>query len=158
MSSGWSGEAGFTEDLAAFLAPLARPAMEASLSQTLIKCTAPGVPDIYQGTELYDFSLVDPDNRRPVDFEERRRLRDAIAALPAAEILKRQAEGLPKLFVVQHALATRRRLPEAFGPGGDYRPLMAEGERAGHLVAFVRGGACGDTGPAARLRLGRGLA
>jgi (1->4)-alpha-D-glucan 1-alpha-D-glucosylmutase len=133
-------QAGFRQDLEAFLAPLARPAMVASLSQCVIKCTAPGVPDIYQGTELYDLSLVDPDNRRPVDFEVRRGLFAASGSVSPAGILKRQAEGLPKIFAIRHALETRRRLPEAFGPRGDYRPLMAEGERAGHLVAFVRGG------------------
>ncbi len=131
---------GFREDLGAFLAPLAWPAMVASLSQTLIKCTAPGVADIYQGTELYDLSLMDPDNRRPVDFELRRRLLAAADTLPVAEILKRQAEGLPKIFVVKRALETRRRRPEAFGPRSDYQPLGTEGERAGHLVAFARAG------------------
>ena len=134
------GHADFTTDLAAFLEPLAWPAMVASLSQTLIKCTAPGVPDIYQGTELWDLNLMDPDNRRPVDFELRRRLLAEIGSLPVSEILDRHAEGLPKLFLLQRVLSARRRFAEAFGRKGDYRPLAGEGERSGHLVAYMRGG------------------
>jgi (1->4)-alpha-D-glucan 1-alpha-D-glucosylmutase len=134
------GHTDFTTDLSAFLEPLAWPAVVTSLSQTLIKCTAPGVPDIYQGTELWDCNLMDPDNRRPVDFACRRRLLAEIGMLPLAEILKRHAEGLPKLFLLQRVLSTRRRYAEAFGPTGDYRPLAAEGERSSHLVAFMRGG------------------
>jgi (1->4)-alpha-D-glucan 1-alpha-D-glucosylmutase len=137
---GVMGHAAFTADLAAFLQPLAWPAVVSSLSQALIKCTAPGVPDIYQGAELWDLNLVDPDNRRPVDFEQRRRLLATIGTLSPAEILRRHAEGLPKLFLLQRALSVRRRCAAAFGPKGDYRPLVADGERAGHLVAFTRGG------------------
>ena len=134
------GHADFTTDLAAFLEPLAWPAVVASLSQTLIKCTAPGVPDIYQGTELWDLNLMDPDNRRPVDFELRRRLLAEIGSLPVSEILNRHAEGLPKLFLLQRVLSARRRFAEAFGRKGNYRPLAAEGERCTHLVAYMRGG------------------
>jgi (1->4)-alpha-D-glucan 1-alpha-D-glucosylmutase len=133
------GHADFTTDLSAFLEPLAWPAVVTSLSQSLIKCTAPGVPDIYQGAELWDCNLVDPDNRRPVDFELRRRLLAEIGTLSVAEILSRYREGLPKLFMLQRVLAARRRLAEAFGPKGDYWPLAATGERSGHLVAFMRG-------------------
>jgi (1->4)-alpha-D-glucan 1-alpha-D-glucosylmutase len=133
------GHAEFTADLSAFLEPLAWPAVVTSLSQTLIKCTAPGVPDIYQGAELWDLNLVDPDNRRPVDFKRRRRLIAEVRMRSCAEILDRHAEGLPKLFLLQRVLSVRRRYTEAFGPQGDYRPLVAEGERAGHLVAFMRG-------------------
>jgi (1->4)-alpha-D-glucan 1-alpha-D-glucosylmutase len=137
---GVMGHAEFTADLSAFLAPLAWPAAVMSLSQTLIKCTAPGVPDIYQGAELWDLNLVDPDNRRPVDFEQRRRWLVEVRTLSCAEILNRQAQGLPKLFLLQRALSTRRQHPEAFGQKGDYRPLTAEGERADHVIAFLRGG------------------
>ncbi|MBI5591584.1 MAG: malto-oligosyltrehalose synthase [Deltaproteobacteria bacterium] len=133
------GHADFTADLPAFLEPLAWPAVVTSLSQTLIKCTAPGVPDIYQGTELWDRNLVDPDNRRPVDFGLRRGLLAEIGKLSIAEILDRHAEGLPKLFLLQRVLSARRRYAGAFGPKGEYRPLAAEGERSGHLVAFMRG-------------------
>jgi (1->4)-alpha-D-glucan 1-alpha-D-glucosylmutase len=131
------GHAEFTADLSAFLEPLAWPAMVTSLSQTLIKCTAPGVPDIYQGTELWDRHLMDPDNRRPVDFVLRKRLLAEISTLSIAEILNRHADGLPKLFLLQRVLAARRRCAKAFGPRGEYRPLAAKGKCAGHLVALA---------------------
>jgi (1->4)-alpha-D-glucan 1-alpha-D-glucosylmutase len=130
----------FTSDLSTFLEPLAWPAAVSSLSQTLIKCTAPGVPDIYQGTELWDLNLVDPDNRRPVDFGLRRQLLAEIGALSVDEVLKRHSEGLPKLFLLQRTLSARKQYAAAFGPQGSYQPLAAEGERSGHLVAFMRGG------------------
>jgi (1->4)-alpha-D-glucan 1-alpha-D-glucosylmutase len=136
---GIMGHPEFTSDLSAFLAPLSWPAVVSSLSQTLIKCTAPGVPDIYQGAELWDLSLVDPDNRRPVDFQRRQQLLDEAHRLPCAEILKRHAEGLPKLFLLQRVLAIRRRHADAFGRKGSYLPITAEGELASHLVAFMRG-------------------
>jgi (1->4)-alpha-D-glucan 1-alpha-D-glucosylmutase len=130
----------FTADLSAFLEPLSWPAMVTSLSQTLIQCTAPGVPDIYQGTELWDRHLADPDNRRPVDFQLRQRYLKEIEQLPVAGILSRYPEGMPKLFLLQRVLSARRRWTDVFGPKGDYRPLRASGERAGDLVAFIRGG------------------
>ena len=139
--------ADFTDDLSSFLEPLAWPAMVASLSQTLIKCTAPGVPDIYQGAELWDRNLVDPDNRRPVDFEERCRMLAEIGTLSVEEILERHAQGLPKLFLLQRVLSARRRCAVAFGPKGDYRPLTATGERCRHLVAFMRGGRVATLAP-----------
>jgi (1->4)-alpha-D-glucan 1-alpha-D-glucosylmutase len=148
------GHPEFTSDLSAFLAPLGWPAVVSSLSQTLIKCTAPGVPDIYQGAELWDLSLVDPDNRRPVDFQRRRQLLAEAHRLPCAEILKRHAEGLPKLFLLQRTLSTRRAYAEAFGPHGGYRPLAANGELARHLVAFMRGGKAITLAP--RLAVGLG--
>ncbi|MFH0994190.1 MAG: malto-oligosyltrehalose synthase [Pseudomonadota bacterium] len=134
------GHANFTADLSAFLEPLAWPAVVTSLSQTLIKCTAPGVPDIYQGAELWDRNLADPDNRRPVDFDRRRRLLAEIGTLSISEILNRQADGLPKLFLLHRVLSVRKRCAEAFGPKGKYLPLAADGECSDHLVAFVRGG------------------
>jgi (1->4)-alpha-D-glucan 1-alpha-D-glucosylmutase len=148
------GHPEFISDLSAFLAPLNWPAAVSSLSQTLIKCTAPGVPDIYQGAELWDLSLVDPDNRRPVDFKHRQQLLDEVHRLSCAEILKRHAEGLPKLFLLRRALAMRRRCAEAFGPQGSYLPLAADGELARHLVAFMRGGRAITLAP--RLAVGLG--
>jgi (1->4)-alpha-D-glucan 1-alpha-D-glucosylmutase len=106
-----------------------------SLAQTLVKLTAPGVPDIYQGNELWDLSLVDPDNRRPVDFDLRRRLLAELDGLTPEAIWARAAEGLPKLWVIRQALRLRQRLPEPFGPCGSYRPLAVEADRA---VAFTR--------------------
>jgi (1->4)-alpha-D-glucan 1-alpha-D-glucosylmutase len=134
----WKDEA-FVDDLARFVAPLVEPARISSLAETLIKCTAPGIPDIYQGTELWALNLVDPDNRRPVDFALRRDLLDALEHASLEEILRRMDEGLPKLFVIHRALKTRHRLPHLFGPEATYRPLQPRGEKAPHLVAFQRG-------------------
>ncbi len=111
-----------------------------SLAQTLVKYTSPGVPDLYQGSELWDLSLVDPDNRRPVDYDLRRRLLAELGRMPAADVLKRWDDGLPKLWTVFHGLHVRRDRPETFGPNGTYQPLEAHGERHGHVLAFLRGG------------------
>jgi (1->4)-alpha-D-glucan 1-alpha-D-glucosylmutase len=155
-------DAGFVADLEAFVVPLVEPGRISSLAQTLIRLTAPGVPDTYQGTELWDLCLVDPDNRRPVDYALRRRLLADLKAGPAPEeILARMEEGLPKLWVLHRALELRRRLPAAFGPQASYQPLAARGERARHAVAFARGGdAVGDlviVVPRLVLGLGGGL-
>ncbi|MEP6481547.1 MAG: malto-oligosyltrehalose synthase [Rhodoglobus sp.] len=106
-----------------------------SLAAKLIQLTAPGVPDVYQGTELWDLSLVDPDNRRAVDFPLRRRMLAEIAdgAQPAID-----DSGAAKLLVTTRALRLRRDRPELFTR---YAPLTAVGEAAEHLVAFDRGGA-----------------
>jgi (1->4)-alpha-D-glucan 1-alpha-D-glucosylmutase len=123
----------FVADLEAFVALLVEPGRINSLAQTLVKLTAPGVPDIYQGTELWSLALVDPDNRRPVDYEERRQLLNDLAGEPAPEeILARMDQGLPKLWVIRQALRLHRRL-------GSYAPLQAKGDRAGHVFAFSRG-------------------
>ncbi|EYF04298.1 malto-oligosyltrehalose synthase [Chondromyces apiculatus] len=131
--------------------PVARVAayhgMWGALSQVLLKLTSPGVPDLYQGTELWDDSLVDPDNRRPVDFEVRARALAEIRARSgeptglaalAKELFERAEDGHIKLFVIHRALEARRRAPELFGDVGAYVPLMAGGERADHVVAFAR--------------------
>jgi len=129
----------FIAGLEAFVAPLVEPGRINSLAQTLVKLTAPGVPDIYQGTELWSLALVDPDNRRPVDYEERRRLLNELAGSPAPEeILARMDQSLPKLWVTRQALCLRRRRPDLFL--GSYAPLPAKGDRAGHVFAFSRGG------------------
>ena len=111
-------------ELTTTVARLDEYARSDSLGQKLIQLTAPGVPDVYQGTELWDDSLVDPDNRRPVDFTVRR---DALAG-----------SSDDKIRVVTAALRLRRDKPDAF-LAGDYRPLLAEGPAAAHLAAFVRG-------------------
>jgi len=137
--SGTLEDAGFRTALESFLQPLVGPGRTNSLAQTLIKLTAPGVPDIYQGSELWDLSLVDPDNRRPVDFETRARLLEELGHLTPAQISARADEGLPKQWVMQQALALRRRHPEWFRPDATYTPLGATGERAGHAIAYLRG-------------------
>ena len=118
----------------------------ASLSQALLKLTAPGVPDIYQGCELWDLRLVDPDNRTPVDFEHRRRLLGQLDGLSTVEILQRADEALPKLHLIRAALQLRSRRATAFAATSTYAPLVAGGARAGHAVAYARGTA---TEPAA---------
>jgi len=130
----------FQHDLAAFVEPLVAPGRVSSLAQVLVKLTAPGVPDIYQGTEVWDLSLVDPDNRRPVDYGTRRRLLAELEGLDAGAVWARADDGLPKLHVVREALHLRRRRPEAFGHRGTYRPVAAAGEKADHVIAFERGG------------------
>jgi (1->4)-alpha-D-glucan 1-alpha-D-glucosylmutase len=103
----------------------------------LLTLTCPGVPDLYQGSELWDLSLVDPDNRRPVDYELRRRLLRELDGVSAQAAWARAEEGLPKLLVVRRALELRAERPEVFRSGG-YRPLVADGAKAKHVVAFTR--------------------
>jgi (1->4)-alpha-D-glucan 1-alpha-D-glucosylmutase len=107
-----------------------------SLSQKVIQLTMPGVPDVYQGSELLEDSLADPDNRRPVDFNVRRASLNALNETntpPAVD-----GTGLAKLWVVSRALRARREHPELFA---GYAPLLADGPGRDHLVAFDRGGA-----------------
>lgn len=133
-------------ELAAFVEPMIIPGRMASLALLVLKLASPGVPDLYQGTELWDTSLVDPDNRRPVDFELRRAALERCAALAPLDgsvddaVLDLADEsGLAKLHTIRASLAARRRFPNAFGPAGSYRPLRAEGPAASHAVAFARG-------------------
>ncbi|HLH77355.1 MAG TPA: malto-oligosyltrehalose synthase [Candidatus Binataceae bacterium] len=129
----------FTDDVAQFVGPLVEPGRINSLAQTLLKLTAPGIPDLYQGSELWDLSLVDPDNRRPVDYAARRAALDTIDRLSVAEILRRSDEGLPKLWTIVQALRLRRRHPSWLAPQASYEPIQPRGRRAAHVVGFVRG-------------------
>ena len=115
-----------------FVDSILEPGRVVSLAQTLVKLTAPGVPDLYQGTELWSLSLVDPDNRRPVDYGLRRRLLAEVSNARPEQALARMDEGVPKLWMIQRALGV--------DPKGCYQPLAAEGEHAEHVVAFGRGG------------------
>lgn len=135
--------AAFIDDLRAFVDRLVPPGLLNSLAQTVLKLTSPGVPDIYQGSELWNFDLVDPDNRRPVDYGRRRSL---LARLGGVEeipdpqsLLNDIVSGLPKLHVVRQVLALRARLPGLFALG-DYVPLPASGAHARHVCAFARRG------------------
>jgi (1->4)-alpha-D-glucan 1-alpha-D-glucosylmutase len=127
----------FKNDLEKLVGSLAEAAQANSLAQTLIKLTAPGVPDIYQGNEIWDFSLVDPDNRRPVDFELLEKLLAETKKLSVEEIWKRRDEGLPKLWLVQKTLNLRAQI-RLFSTL-DYKPIFARGEKAAHVVIFLRG-------------------
>jgi (1->4)-alpha-D-glucan 1-alpha-D-glucosylmutase len=129
----------FTADLESFVAPLILPGRINALAQTLLKLCAPGVPDLYQGSELWDLSLVDPDNRRPVDYVLRRRLLAEMKKMTVEQIWARIDDGLPKLWTVWRALALRRRRPDLFGIGASFEPVRARGARAEHVVAFARG-------------------
>ncbi|HEV2130796.1 MAG TPA: hypothetical protein VGR27_06825, partial [Longimicrobiaceae bacterium] len=139
------GKNEFIAELTAFQRPIARMGMVNSLAQTLLKLTCPGVPDIYQGQELWDFSLVDPDNRRPVDYALRRRL---LAELQerlhggerralARELVREWEDGRIKMYLIHLALGLRREHPELFAEG-EYLPLEGSGARGEHVVAFAR--------------------
>jgi (1->4)-alpha-D-glucan 1-alpha-D-glucosylmutase len=118
-----------------------------SLSQLLLKLTAPGIPDIYQGNETWRFCLVDPDNRRPVNFARRQEMLAGISRLMAEtstsladrlhELLDQADDGRIKMYLIVQALAFRRQHPDLFGHG-DYIPLQAAGAAKEHLVAFAR--------------------
>jgi (1->4)-alpha-D-glucan 1-alpha-D-glucosylmutase len=144
----------FIDDLTRFLGTVLKPAWITSLAQTLLKLTAPGIPDIYQGTELWDLSLVDPDNRRPVDYEIRRRLLAELKCAAPEHIWSQADSGLPKLWVIRQALAVRRDHPESFGPRGLYEPLYARGARSGHVIAARRGDDVVVVVPRLTVRLG----
>jgi (1->4)-alpha-D-glucan 1-alpha-D-glucosylmutase len=131
----------FLTDFLEFQRRLVRFGLLNSLTQTLCKLTAPGVPDIYQGNELWDFSLVDPDNRRPIDYAARGALLAAFAARGAApalrELTEQLADGRAKLWLTWKALQLRRAQPTLFSHG-DYRALRVHGSHAQHLCAFTR--------------------
>jgi len=145
----------FVAAVAATVEPLLDPGRRAALSQVALQLTAPGVPDLYQGCELWDLSLVDPDNRRPVDYDLRRRLLVEIFSLDAGEAWQRRDEGVPKLWLIQRALEIRRRRPEAFGRDGIYRALSSRGEAADAVVGYTRGGTVATVVPRLVRRVAR---
>lgn len=137
----------FLEDFHELRNKIAQYGMYNSLAQTLLKLTAPGVPDIYQGTELWDFSLVDPDNRRPVDYDHRRQLLCALqehtnapdqnfVAL-ARDLLTSWVDGRIKLYLTHRILNYRRQHPALF-QAGTYIPLESVGAQQKHVCAFAR--------------------
>ncbi len=140
-------ESTFMTDFLPFQRRIARLGIFNSLSQTLIKLTAPGVPDIYQGCELLNFSLVDPDNRRSVDFDCRRTMLDELQTLitPISEqrsagvsaLCETLEDSRAKLLIIRSALALRERWPEVFQQG-KYLQLTVKGKHAAHLCAYAR--------------------
>ncbi len=133
----------FLGDLISVQRRLQRFGLFNGLSQALCKFTAPGVPDTYQGNELWDFSLVDPDNRRPVDYEQRRRMLAELSGLREPDpgrvraLVDSLADGRCKLYLTWKVLQFRREHEELFRRG-EYLPLKASGEHAPNLCAFAR--------------------
>jgi (1->4)-alpha-D-glucan 1-alpha-D-glucosylmutase len=133
------GDETFVADVTAFVDGIEDAGRRNSLAQTLLKYTSPGVPDMYQGGELWDFSLVDPDNRRPVDYGLRRKLLGELATMKVAQVMQRADEGLPKMWVVQAALRLRNERPAWFGAEAAYVPVMAKGAQSERVIAYLRG-------------------
>jgi (1->4)-alpha-D-glucan 1-alpha-D-glucosylmutase len=136
--------AAFLESFALFQKKVALAAMFNSLAQTLIKIISPGVPDFYQGSDLWDFRLVDPDNRGPIDYPRRMRLLQDLQQHSqtgcvdfAHELLTNWTDGRIKLYVIWKALAFRQQHADLFSDG-DYKPLQVIGEHSNHVIAFLR--------------------
>ncbi|RPH38236.1 malto-oligosyltrehalose synthase [bacterium] len=134
----------FAKDFVSFTRNIAPYGIWNSLSQVLLKLTSPGVPDFYQGTDLWDFSLVDPDNRRPVDYSRReeylrqiRRDEQANVSELLKDLLAKKEDGRIKLYLIYRSLRTRGAMKELF-TSGEYLPVAPEGELAGHVVSFAR--------------------
>jgi (1->4)-alpha-D-glucan 1-alpha-D-glucosylmutase len=139
----------FLSDFVPFQRLVARIGLWNSLSQTLLKLTCPGVPDIYQGNELWDFSLVDPDNRRPVDYIRRQEMFECIrghagsadsSSINSTSIrgwLEKPEDGRLKLYLIWKTLCLRQEQPALFQQG-EYLPLAVGGSKADHVIAFAR--------------------
>jgi (1->4)-alpha-D-glucan 1-alpha-D-glucosylmutase len=135
----------FLEQFESFHTPVAFFGAINGLAQVLLKATSPGVPDFYRGCELWDFTLVDPDNRRPVDYALRQGLladalksgREDTLAL-CADMLRDISDGRAKLWTTMRVLRFRREHPELFKAGGEYIPLFAEGSAREHVLGFAR--------------------
>lgn len=127
----------FLENFLPFAKRLAQVGAVNSLTQTVLKMTTPGVPDFYQGCEIWDWSLVDPDNRRPVDYKLRRHLLASIAEAKPSKLLTEWTTGGVKLFVIQKLLHFRRNNPSVFEEG-TYHPLDVRGTQADKVVGFLR--------------------
>jgi (1->4)-alpha-D-glucan 1-alpha-D-glucosylmutase len=134
----------FLDDFIPFERLVARIGLWNSLSQTLLKLTTPGIPDIYQGNDLWDFSLVDPDNRRPIDYAHRRQVFESIRkwsaspdATAVSRLLQSPEDGRVKMYVIWKTLCLRKQWPDVF-QRGEYLPLTVQGAKADHVVAFIR--------------------
>src|SRR5262245_30042509 len=112
--------------------------MLSSLSQLVLKMTSPGVPDVYRGTETWDFSLADPDNRRPIDFSSlASKLDDVKGQANSRSLLKNWSDGRLKMYVTSRLLQLRRTHDNLFLEG-EYVPLRVNGARSNHVIAFAR--------------------
>jgi len=138
-----SAENAFLEDFRQFQAPIAQAGMWNSLSQLVLKIASPGVPDFYQGNELWSFHLVDPDNRDPVDFDRRRKMlaklreKDADLEVLVERLMNNPCDGAIKLFVTHRSLRFRREHRQLFA-AGSYLPLAPDGSRPRNVLAFAR--------------------
>jgi (1->4)-alpha-D-glucan 1-alpha-D-glucosylmutase len=132
------GSAAFLQDFEEFAHRTALIGALNSLTQLTLKATIPGVPDFYQGSEFWDFSLVDPDNRRPVDFTARRAALETLPATPDwSELAAQYPNGLIKLALTRRLLALRSEMRELF-TSGNYEPIEVDGLQARHVIAFAR--------------------
>jgi (1->4)-alpha-D-glucan 1-alpha-D-glucosylmutase len=135
----------FLDEVASVAEPAVETAMVSGLSQVLLRSTSPGVPDTYQGAEVWRDNLVDPDNRRPVDFARRAELLAELDdGVDLARVWTRRRDGAVKLWVLSRALRARASHPGCFGPRGTYEPLEVTGRWAAHVVAFARRSPDGD--------------
>lgn len=139
MVAGLVQDRDMQEELEAFVAPLVLPGRVNALVQVALKLTSPGVPDIYQGNESWDLSLVDPDNRRPVDHQTLARLLDQAGRPRTPPEVGGSATDLSKLWLTRRLLRLRAERPDLLGPAAEYEPLWPAGPRARHAVAFRRG-------------------
>ncbi len=152
LTSDSAESAAWRREASAFVERIARPGLWNSLSRILVHLTAPGTPDLYQGDELWNFTLVDPDNRRPVDHELRLRLLDDLdrSVLPGGclpetllrELVRAPEDGRIKLYLTARLMRTRRANGCLFS-GSGYEPVAARGSHAGHVFAFARTGSGG---------------
>jgi (1->4)-alpha-D-glucan 1-alpha-D-glucosylmutase len=130
----FGGRSALLAEIAAFARRIAVAGAANGLAQVLVKLTAPGIPDIYQGCEYWDLSLVDPDNRSPVDFAARQR---SLGTACLDEMLTTWRDGRVKQFVIARLLALRKKMPRLFS-AGSYLPLAISGPEAERVVAFAR--------------------
>ena len=151
-----SGE--FVSELESLVEKVLLPGRINSLTQTLIKCTAPGVPDTYQGSEIWDLHIVDPDNRGPIDYATRQTmLAELRAGMSVEAIMNRMDSGMPKLWVLFKSLHLRQEKPEWFGKEAAYAPLPVEGPKQAHLIAYSRGESVAVLAPRWNVKLGSGF-
>jgi (1->4)-alpha-D-glucan 1-alpha-D-glucosylmutase len=124
-------------DFVPFAEEIAQRGMIFSLAQAVLRLTSPGIPDLYQGNEIWDFSLVDPDNRRPVDFDLRIKLLAGLDSRSPKNLWELRKDGGIKMQAIRALLNCRRDFPDLFLKG-DYIPLMPVGQHADQIVAFLR--------------------
>lgn len=137
----------FLPDLRKFVDAIGLFGLHNSMIQSIVKLSCPGVPDLYQGSELWDFSLVDPDNRRPVDFAARQQMLNEFRSGDdefLSRLFAQASDGRIKLFAISRLLKLREKNPALF-ENGSYIPLCVNGEKAQHLIAFARRSEAGDT-------------